>query len=203
MAPVNSFRKTLLSPNRAILRKCNNALHPDLYGHYREAKFTQTKHHWWWKANRVFDQLDVTRHHTGSSLSHAKKSLRFESAKYLRFVNFTGLVLFLEEDHYVAEDFLHLLALMQKRAAELCAKCNILSLGTYLKTFNYYTYTNINKVRSLKSCLIQIQNTPPEKKIPPAKKNKIKFSSFIDSTNRKHSDQWHARAALTFLLQTI
>lgn len=57
-----------------------------------------------------------------------------------------GLVLFLEEDHYVAEDFLHLLALMQKRANELCAKCNILSLGTYLKTFNYYTYANVNKV---------------------------------------------------------
>lgn len=108
--------------HRAIIRKCNNALHPDSYGHYREAKFTQTKHHWWWKANRVFDQLDVTRHHT-------------------------GLVLFLEEDHYVAEDFLYLLALMQKRAAELCTKCNILSLGTYLKTFNYYTYSNNNKVR--------------------------------------------------------
>lgn len=51
--------------NRAIARKCNNALYPDLYGHYREAKFTQTKHHWWWKANRVFDQLDITRHHMG------------------------------------------------------------------------------------------------------------------------------------------
>ncbi|XP_055304055.1 alpha-1,6-mannosyl-glycoprotein 2-beta-N-acetylglucosaminyltransferase isoform X2 [Sitodiplosis mosellana] len=110
-----------LKRDQAIVRKCNNALYPDLYGHYREAKFTQTKHHWWWKANRVFDQLDVTRHHT-------------------------GLVLFLEEDHYVAEDFLHLLALMQKRANELCTKCNILSLGTYLKTFNYYTYANVNKV---------------------------------------------------------
>lgn len=52
--------------NRAIIRKCNNALYPDLYGHYREAKFTQTKHHWWWKANRVFDQLEVTRYHTGN-----------------------------------------------------------------------------------------------------------------------------------------
>lgn len=41
----------------------------------------------------------------------------------------------------MAEDFLHLLGLMQKRANELCVKCNILSLGTYLKTFNYYTYT--------------------------------------------------------------
>lgn len=112
---------TRLCNSRAIIRKCNNALHPDLYGHYREAKFTQTKHHWWWKANRVFDQLDVTRHHT-------------------------GLVLFLEEDHYVAEDFLHLLALMERRAAELCTKCNILSLGTYLKTFNYFTYNSNHKV---------------------------------------------------------
>lgn len=63
------------------------------------------------------------------------------------FVVCSGLVLFLEEDHYVAEDFLHLLALMQRRANELCTKCNILSLGTYLKTFNYYTYANVNKVK--------------------------------------------------------
>lgn len=61
---------------------------------------------------------------------------------------------FLEEDHYVAEDFLHLLALMQKRANELCTKCNILSLGTYLKTFNYYTYANVNKVKW--SCIIKM-----------------------------------------------
>lgn len=58
----------------------------------------------------------------------------------------SGLVLFLEEDHYVAEDFLHLLDLMQTRANQLCAKCNILSLGTYLKTFNYYTYAQGGKV---------------------------------------------------------
>lgn len=125
MQNVNSFNISLAL--RAIIRKCNNALHPDLYGHYREAKFTQTKHHWWWKSNRVFDQLDVTRHHT-------------------------GLVLFLEEDHYVAEDFLYLLALMKKRALELCTKCNILSLGTYLKTFNYYTYSNKNKVSAIRKC---------------------------------------------------
>lgn len=104
-----------IKKEQALLRKCNNALHPDLYGHYREAKFTQTKHHWWWKANRVFDQLEVTKYHT-------------------------GLVVFLEEDHYVAEDFLYILELMQLKSNELCSKCNILSLGTYLKTFNYYTY---------------------------------------------------------------
>ncbi|XP_044257044.1 alpha-1,6-mannosyl-glycoprotein 2-beta-N-acetylglucosaminyltransferase isoform X4 [Tribolium madens] len=98
---------------QALIQKCNNALYPDLYGHYREAKFTQTKHHWWWKANRVFNQLEITRNHT-------------------------GLVVFLEEDHYVAEDFIYILRLMEKTCKESCKHCNILSLGTYLKTFNYY-----------------------------------------------------------------
>ncbi|XP_065165556.1 alpha-1,6-mannosyl-glycoprotein 2-beta-N-acetylglucosaminyltransferase isoform X1 [Atheta coriaria] len=97
----------------ALVRKCNNALYPDLYGHYREAKFTQTKHHWWWKANRVFNQLDVTHNHS-------------------------GLVVFLEEDHYVAEDFIHVLKLMERTCQTSCRHCNILSLGTYLKTYNYY-----------------------------------------------------------------
>lgn len=51
--------------HRAIKRKCNNAYYPDRYGNYRTAKITQIKHHWWWKANRVFDKLNVTRNHTG------------------------------------------------------------------------------------------------------------------------------------------
>jgi len=59
------------SVSRAKEMLCNNALYPDLYGHYREAKFTQTKHHWWWKANRVFNQLEVTRNHTGMSVQPA------------------------------------------------------------------------------------------------------------------------------------
>jgi N-acetylglucosaminyltransferase II (MGAT2) len=52
--------------DRAQKLKCINAKHPDIYGHYREAQFTQTKHHWWWKANRVFDQLEVTQNYTGA-----------------------------------------------------------------------------------------------------------------------------------------
>ncbi|XP_074115039.1 alpha-1,6-mannosyl-glycoprotein 2-beta-N-acetylglucosaminyltransferase isoform X3 [Cotesia typhae] len=102
-----------IDKKQALALKCINAQHPDLYGHYREAKFTQTKHHWWWKANRVFDQLNVTRNHT-------------------------GMVLFLEEDHYVAEDFLHVLKLMERTCKHSCERCNVLSLGTYLKTYNYY-----------------------------------------------------------------
>ncbi|KAF4517334.1 hypothetical protein B566_EDAN007287, partial [Ephemera danica] len=102
-----------MKKEQALKVHCINAEHPDLYGHYREAQFTQTKHHWWWKANRVFDQLEVTRNHT-------------------------GLVLFLEEDHYVAEDFIEVLNLMQRAAAANCERCNLFSLGTYLKTYNYY-----------------------------------------------------------------
>ena len=45
--------------------KCTNADWPDSYGHYREAKFTQIKHHWWWKVNQIFDQLQATQNHNG------------------------------------------------------------------------------------------------------------------------------------------
>lgn len=86
--------------------KCNNRGHPDMYGHYREAKFTQMKHHWWWKLNRIFDQLEVTRH-------------------------LDGYLLLLEEDYLVAEDFIHVLKLLQQKSRASCAKCNLLSLGTY------------------------------------------------------------------------
>ncbi|XP_065216010.1 alpha-1,6-mannosyl-glycoprotein 2-beta-N-acetylglucosaminyltransferase [Planococcus citri] len=96
----------------AVERKCTNALHPDLYGHYREAKFTQTKHHWWWKANRVFNGLNITK-------------------------NYTGLVVFFEEDHYVAQDFIHMLHLMEHARQSACPNCKILSLGSYLKSVDF------------------------------------------------------------------
>lgn len=28
---------------------CSNKAYPDIYKHYREAKFVQIKHHWMWK----------------------------------------------------------------------------------------------------------------------------------------------------------
>ena len=100
-----------MTKENALAAKCLNAHFPDLYGHYREASFTQTKHHWWWKANQVFDQLEVTKHHT-------------------------GLVVFLEEDHYVAEDFLYSLEMLHKLSAEFCPSCNIMTLGTYDTVLN-------------------------------------------------------------------
>ncbi|CAD0207001.1 unnamed protein product [Chrysodeixis includens] len=105
--------------DQAVKLKCNNALYPDLHGHYREAKYTQTKHHWWWKANRIFNQLQSTAGHT-------------------------GMVVFLEEDHYVAEDFIHMLGLLKSTADKSCPQCEILSLGTYLKTYQYHV--NSDKV---------------------------------------------------------
>lgn len=99
----------------AVKRGCNNALYPDLYGHYREAKFSQTKHHWWWKINHIMDGVQATKKHKGPFL-------------------------FLEEDHYVAPDVLHVLKLMLKKRKEDCAKCSILCMGTYMKSFNYITF---------------------------------------------------------------
>jgi len=40
------------SISRAKEIGCNNAETPDMFGHYREAKFTMTKHHWWWKVRK-------------------------------------------------------------------------------------------------------------------------------------------------------
>ncbi|CRL07480.1 CLUMA_CG020448, isoform A [Clunio marinus] len=107
-----------LDKTTAINSKCLNALHPDLYGHYREAPFTQMKHHWWWKLNRIFDQLEVTQNHN-------------------------GLLLLLEEDYYVAPDFLHVLEQLHERSSSLCSYCNIISLGTYSEAITRINYDQI------------------------------------------------------------
>ena len=60
-------------------------------------KVTQTKHHWWWKANQVFEVLDATK-------------------------KFNGSIVFLEEDHLLAPDALHLLNLMEQQKKEIDEK---------------------------------------------------------------------------------
>ena len=60
-------------------------------------KVTQTKHHWWWKANQVFEGLDATK-------------------------KFNGSIVFLEEDHLLAPDALHLLNLMEQQKKEIDEK---------------------------------------------------------------------------------
>lgn len=100
-------------------RRCLNYEHPDLYGHYREAKFTQMKHHWWWKLNFIFDHLRVTRRHQ-------------------------GFLVLLEEDYFMAKDFLHVFKLVRDWKTKNCLKCNIVSLGTYSEDVNEDTYNVVD-----------------------------------------------------------
>lgn len=47
-------------------------------------------------------------------------------------------VMMLEEDHYLAPDALHILDLMIKDKDNICADCEILCLGFYLKSYKSY-----------------------------------------------------------------
>ncbi|XP_037305757.2 alpha-1,6-mannosyl-glycoprotein 2-beta-N-acetylglucosaminyltransferase [Pungitius pungitius] len=109
----------------ALKLGCINAEYPDSFGHYREAKFSQTKHHWWWKLHFVWDRVRVLEDHR-------------------------GLVLLLEEDHYVAPDFIHLLRLMSALKGEQFADCDVLSLGSY-SHIGYSSKANKVEVKPWKS----------------------------------------------------
>ncbi|XP_073527786.1 alpha-1,6-mannosyl-glycoprotein 2-beta-N-acetylglucosaminyltransferase-like [Phyllobates terribilis] len=86
----------------ALLKGCTNAEYPDSHGHYREAVFTQDKHHWWWKLHFTWERVRELSGHS----EH---------------------VLFLEEGNYLLPDWLHVLRLMQKQCQE--EGCHMLSLG--------------------------------------------------------------------------
>lgn len=101
-----------ITRDKAQKSNCNNWEHPDSYGHYREVRYVMTKHHWFWKLQHVFSGLEATKNHN-------------------------GLVLLLEEDHYMAPDFYPMLQKMYQLKKEKCPECDILTLGSYDKTFVY------------------------------------------------------------------
>lgn len=109
----------------ALKLGCINAEYPDSFGHYREAKFSQTKHHWWWKLHFVWDRVRALNDHK-------------------------GLVLLIEEDHYLSPDFIHLLSLMATKKKEHCQDCDILSLGSY-SHIGYSSKANKVEVKPWKS----------------------------------------------------
>jgi alpha-1,6-mannosyl-glycoprotein beta-1,2-N-acetylglucosaminyltransferase len=97
-----------LSRAEAEKSGCLNAKWPDKFGHYREAKFTIMKHHWWWKACYLFE----------GGFRHLNA--------------FTGDIMFLEEDHVVVEDFIHVYRLFKNSRETWCQGCAmIMSLGNY------------------------------------------------------------------------
>ncbi|KAB7495049.1 Alpha-1,6-mannosyl-glycoprotein 2-beta-N-acetylglucosaminyltransferase, partial [Armadillidium nasatum] len=86
--------------------KCLNLNWSDRFGHYRVASLTQIKHHWWWKLVQIFDKI---------------RELQ----------EFRGYVLFLEEDHYVFPDILHILKLLVVESRKLQEPVNVFCLGNY------------------------------------------------------------------------
>lgn len=110
----------------ALRMGCNNAQFPDSFGHYREAHFCQTKHHWWWKLHFVWDKV---------------KALQ----------DYKGLVLFIEEDHYLSPDFYHVLKAMWSLKTENCPDCDVLSLGTYARVGDYGDKSNKVEVKTWRS----------------------------------------------------
>lgn len=95
--PYNMMMKTA----RAI--GCTGAFTPDIHGRYRKPAQSEIKHHWWWTANKVFENLTYTEDHE-------------------------GIVLFLEDDIYLIEDFLFM-ALFMKSIADKLQQCDFISLG--------------------------------------------------------------------------
>lgn len=102
-----------LSKQAAVARGCVNAQHPDKYGHYREARYVQTKHHWFWKLNHVYSGLAVTK-------------------------DFHGTIVLLEDDHYLMPDFIYMLKKMSTQRSSICPECNLFSLGNYKLQFDAY-----------------------------------------------------------------
>lgn len=115
-----------LKKSAALKLGCINAEYPDSFGHYREAKFSQTKHHWWWKLHFVWDRVKVLR-------------------------DYSGLILFLEEDHYLAPDFYHVLKKMWKLRQQECPECDVLSLGTYTASGSFSGIADKVDVKTWKS----------------------------------------------------
>ena len=113
---------------------CLNANDADSYGHYREAKYTQTKHHWVWKGNFVMSELRVLDQSSNSIKLHPNKKEILKRKQIL--------FLFLEEDHLVVPDILHMLKLLNEIRNEKCSVCEIMNLGIYTKNANFAKYSN-------------------------------------------------------------
>lgn len=87
----------------AEVLNCTGVLTPDIHGHYRNPALSEKKHHWWWTANKVFDNITLLEKHE-------------------------GLVIFLEDEVFLLEDFLYM-ALYMKKAARKQRHCEFVCLG--------------------------------------------------------------------------
>lgn len=115
-----------IEKKEAVKLGCINAEYPDSFGHYREAKFSQTKHHWWWKLHFVWEKVKVLKEHK-------------------------GLVLFIEEDHYLSPDFYYVLKKMWNKKTEECPDCDVLTIGSYARLQSFAEKADKVEVKTWKS----------------------------------------------------
>ncbi|PZC71680.1 hypothetical protein B5X24_HaOG212753 [Helicoverpa armigera] len=79
---------------------------PCVKADYRDPEAAQSKHHWWWQANQIFDHLRVLK-------------------------NYTQPILFLEENNYVTEDVLVVYRLLIYTRDIHCPFCEMISLAAH------------------------------------------------------------------------
>lgn len=80
---------------------------------YRDPEAAQSKHHWWWQANQIFDHINVLK-------------------------NFTDPILFLEDDNYVTTDALVVYRLLIFARNIHCPFCEIISLAAHDPELSLY-----------------------------------------------------------------
>merc|ERR1712227_1199528 len=100
------------------LDQCNSAAKPDSFGHYREAKYSQIKLHWIWKLNFIYQKI---------------KAYKIDRA------------IFLEEDHFLTTDALHVAQQIIMPNIENCraaGKICLGALGTYTKNNQKFASTD-------------------------------------------------------------
>ncbi|XP_041374168.1 alpha-1,6-mannosyl-glycoprotein 2-beta-N-acetylglucosaminyltransferase-like [Gigantopelta aegis] len=95
-----------IQKDEARKRKCNNAEYQDFYGHYREAPYSQTKHHFLWKLQFIFENCSLLR-------------------------TFEGLIFRIEEDYYLAEDTIDYMRKLDRQARIQCPEYKMYIMGAY------------------------------------------------------------------------
>ncbi|KAJ2952310.1 hypothetical protein O0L34_g4594 [Tuta absoluta] len=93
-----------MSITAALKKNCTGANTPDAQGYYRHPEKTETKHHWWWTANKVFEDLKFSK-------------------------TDDAFVVFLESNLYLLEDFLHSVKYMSG-AMRSITKSDFISLSS-------------------------------------------------------------------------
>ncbi|KAL4623952.1 alpha-1,6-mannosyl-glycoprotein 2-beta-N-acetylglucosaminyltransferase-like [Arapaima gigas] len=106
-----------ISKDSAVKINCNNAEYPDSYGHYREASFTQAKHHWWWKLHFVWERVRALQ-------------------------GYSGYILLIEEDNYLLPDFVRFFEGMTELKKHECPDCDVLLLGNHNRAVDFQKMSN-------------------------------------------------------------